>query len=332
MRGIGRLGALGLEARVRCTGPFNQRSQRRSWSSSSSCAASSSGSPQPPKPPSSPSTGSLFSSGPSRQLIASAALGGGALGAIAGVFVSNATKNGKDGDEVEHQGGKAVKSKQSEMRRLSSLRQQAIDQEMEQSTSPVSAKDAPWYGDVGRGMTKILDAATLLESDHPFLEDDHMFSAFLARGIINDIEGFYSKSSKEFSAVVALGNDVSGYAGIVHGGLTAAIFDEVFGGLLFCLKTKHLSLNPTHYMPSFTVNLEVDYRSRIRAGSTVLCRAWVDRAEGRKIVMKAEMKDGPDGVVYAESQAIFVRPKVTSFAADALRWIRQLAFKTPDSC
>lgn len=341
MRGIGRLGALGLEARVRCTGPFQHRhSQRQSSSSSSSslnsstsCAASSSGSPQPHKPPSNPSTGSLLSSGPSRQLIATAALGGGALGAIAGAFVSNATKNGQKGDEAEHRGLQAVKSNQGEMRRLSSLRQQAIDQELEQSTSPVSAKDAPWYHDVGRGMTKILDAATLLQSDHPFLEDDHMFSAFLARGIINDIEGFYSKSPKEFKAVVALGNDVSGYAGIVHGGLTAAIFDEVFGGLLFCLKTKHLSLNPTHYLPSFTVNLQVDYRSRIRAGSTVLCRAWVHRAEGRKIIMKAEMKDGPNGVVYAESQAIFVRPKMLSFAADVLRWIRQRAFKSsPDSC
>ena len=325
MRGMRRLGALGLGARMRCTGPFHQRHRQ-----SSPCASSSSGSPQPPKPPSSPSTASLLSSGPSRQLVATAALGGGTLGAIAGIFVGNVmnAKNGSDSGDVENRGGTARSSKQSEMRRLSSLRQQAIDQELEQSsTPPVSAKDAPWYREVKAGKTKILDAATLLQSDHPFLEDDHMFSAFLARGIINDIEGFYGQQSKEFSAVVALGKDVSGYAGIVHGGLTAAIFDEVFGGLLFCLKTRHLSVNPTHYMPSFTVNLQVDYRSRIRAGSTVLCRAWVDRAEGRKLIMKAEMKDGPDGVVFAESQAIFVRPKMTSFALDVLRWIRQRAFK-----
>ena len=181
MRGMRRLGALGLDAHVRSVGPYRIRQ------SSSKCAASSSGSPQPPTPSSSagPST-----SAPSRQLIAAAALGGGALGAIAGVVASNAAKNGED-LESEGRGGATRKSRQSEMRRLSLLRQQAIDQEQEQSTSPVrSARDVPWYGEVAKGMRRILDAATLLQSEHPFLEDDHMFSAFLARGIINDIEGY----------------------------------------------------------------------------------------------------------------------------------------------
>jgi len=115
-------------------------------------------------------------------------------------------------------GGRA--SRDSDERRIKRLRQRAIDQEQEQSTSsPVhSARDVPWYAEVvATSGEKILDAATLLQSDHPFLEDDHMFSAFLARGIINDIEGYYSKSERTFTAVVALGQDVSGYAGIVHG-------------------------------------------------------------------------------------------------------------------
>ena len=265
-------------------------------------------------------------------------------------------------------GGRA--SRDSDERRIKRLRQRAIDQEQEQSTSsPVhSARDVPWYAEVvATSGEKILDAATLLQSDHPFLEDDHMFSAFLARGIINDIEGYYSKSERTFTAVVALGQDVSGYAGIVHGvyldistsrhldismsmsrcryldrhldrrsplsfarslalacapgGLTAAIFDEVFGGLLFCLKTKHLSVDPTHYLPSFTVNLVVDYRTQIRAGSTVLCRACVDRVEGRKLYMRAELLDGPAGRVYAESTSIFVRPRMSRVAAEAGKWL-----------
>lgn len=236
-------------------------------------------------------------------------MGGGVIGAAAGFVVSNT-----------QQVAQPTERQQSELQRLNSLRQRAIQQEQEQSTSsPVhSAGDVPWYSRIAEDaeLMKILDADTLLQSNHPFLEDDHMFSAFLARGIINDIEGYYSRSAQEFNAIVALGKDVSGYAGIVHGGLTAAIFDEVFGGLLFCLKTKHLSLNPTHYIPSFTVNLEVNYKSKIKAGSTVLCRAFVDRVEGRKLYMRAELRDGPDGKVYAESSAIFVRPKLTRFAAD----------------
>jgi acyl-coenzyme A thioesterase PaaI-like protein len=246
-----------------------------------------------------------------RQLI-TAGLGGGVIGSIAGLAVGHKRQESTASKREEEQ-------QRSELQRLKSLRKRAIEQEQEQSSVPVhSARDAPWYATVSENPdhTKILDAATLLQSDHPFLEDDHMFSAFLARGIINDIEGYYNKGAKEFNAVVALGKDVSGYAGIVHGGLTAAIFDEVFGGLLFCTKTRHLKLNLLDYIPSFTVNLEVNYQRRISAGSTVLCRAWVDRIEGRKLFMRAELRDGPEGKVYAESKAIFVRPRLTSLFAD----------------
>ena len=312
MRGMRRIGALGLRAGQIRTKLFTTRRSSSLSASNSNNVPGWSGSSSPIASSVSPASRHLITAG----------IVGGALGAAAGLFIGHATER----DEAQTDLTATTTTKdETDLRRLSSLRQRAIDQEQEHSTSsPVhSARDVPWYAEVASDatLTKILDAATLLQSDHPFLEDDHMFSAFLARGIINDIEGYYSRSAQEFTAIVALGQDVSGYAGIVHGGLTAAIFDEVFGGLLFCLKTKHISIDPTHYIPSFTVNLQVDYRNRIRAGSTVLCRAYVDRVEGRKLFMRAELKDGPEGTVYATSTAIFVRPKVARFVMDVARFL-----------
>ena len=112
------------------------------------------------------------------------------------------------------------------------------------------------------------------------------FSAFIARGIINDIEGYYVPQDKKFNAVVALGKEVAGFPRIVHGGLTAAIFDEAFGGLLFSLK-KSGALK--FLGPAYTVQLEVSYKSKISADSTILCSARLDKVEGRKLWMTATM-------------------------------------------
>lgn len=95
-----------------------------------------------------------------------------------------------------------------------------------------------WAHDIASepGTVRIFTAEELLAEENPYLEDDHMFSAFIQKGIIADMEGYYQPSRKQFSAVVALGYEVAGFPRVVHGGLTAAIFDEIFGGLLFSLK------------------------------------------------------------------------------------------------
>ncbi len=50
--------------------------------------------------------------------------------------------------------------------------------------------------------------------------------------------------------MVSLGREVCGFPRIVHGGLTAAIIDESFGGLLFALKQSR-ALN--FWGPAYTV-------------------------------------------------------------------------------
>lgn len=188
---------------------------------------------------------------------------------------------------------------------------------------PHGCSDVEWYNDVvsEKGSRKVLSADDLLQEKHPILEDDHMFSAFVARGLINDIEGYFIRDKKEFKAIVALGREVAGFPRIVHGGLTAAIFDEVFGGLLFCLKSNASGINILDRLPSYTVSLEVAYKSKIAADSTVLCTATVDKVEGRKMYMTAELRDGPNGKVYATSKALFVRPRLSKFVIDLSKYL-----------
>ena len=106
---------------------------------------------------------------------------------------------------------------------------------------------------------------------------------------------------------------------MVHGGLTAAIFDEVFGGLLFSLK-KDGNIK-TSWGPSYTVALEVAYKAKIPAGSTILCTAELESIQGRKMWFQATMRDGPDGKEYATARALFVSPKPHKMALDVVKYV-----------
>lgn len=148
-----------------------------------------------------------------------------------------------------------------------------------------------------------------------------MFSAFLSKGILRDLRGYYDSVDKRWHSVVALGLEVCGFPRVVHGGLTAAVFDESFGGLLFALK-KDKAL--PFYGHAYTVQLDVTYKARVPAGKTLLCSAEVERSEGRKLWMHAQLRDGPEGKVYATARALFVAPKPTrAFIESALYEVRK---------
>lgn len=155
---------------------------------------------------------------------------------------------------------------------------------------------------------RVMDASMLLEDSHPILQDDHLFSDLLAQGTLQDLTGYFNSQQQRFYAVISLGRAVCGFPRIVHGGLTAAIIDETLGGLMFALKQSSAIQLPG---PMFTVQLEVTYKQKIDASaqSAVLCTAEVESLEGRKLWMKATVRDGPEGTVFASARALFVSPK-----------------------
>jgi acyl-coenzyme A thioesterase PaaI-like protein len=103
--------------------------------------------------------------------------------------------------------------------------------------------------------------------------------------------------SPEAKVAFNLGTKVCGHRGIVHGGLTATLIDEVSGASAF-----------SSIGPCFTANLNVDYKKPLKAECWILLRSYVTRIEGRKAWIETIVEDG-DGIIYAKGTALFVRPR-----------------------
>ncbi len=113
--------------------------------------------------------------------------------------------------------------------------------------------------------------------------------------------------------------EVCGYPYTVHGGLTAAIVDETFGGLMFNIwRSGDLGFS----LPAVTARLEVDYCNRLPQNSVVRCRTKLEelgKREGRSFWMEAELCDQSGAITYATARACFVSP---SWSRSAIKWIK----------
>lgn len=153
-------------------------------------------------------------------------------------------------------------------------------------------------------------------------------------GQILELRCFYDQEERKFHSVVVLGKDVCGFPQTVHGGLTAAIVDETFGGLGVGLwKAGVLGFRPPAYTARLEVSkayhssnrieisavfsvlsivlslLQVDYKKKIPAGAVILCTTELEKAEDRKLWMTAKVTNG-SGMVYATARALFVAPRL----------------------
>ncbi|KAK9812857.1 hypothetical protein WJX72_004768 [[Myrmecia] bisecta] len=136
--------------------------------------------------------------------------------------------------------------------------------------------------------------------------------------MVRDLSCFYDTKQQRVDCVIQLGSDVCGYPRVLHGGLTAAIFDESFGFLFFALK-KQRAL--PFWGPAYTAHLEVNYKAKIQAGRLLLCTTEVESIDGRKVWMKAVMRDGPNGKVYATARALFVAPRPQKLVQDGYKYV-----------
>jgi acyl-coenzyme A thioesterase PaaI-like protein len=92
-----------------------------------------------------------------------------------------------------------------------------------------------------------------------------------------------------------------GGPGLVHGGATAAFFDDLIGFVPM-----------THMRPAVTANLSVDYRKPIPLGVTIRGEAWLSRSEGRKLWCEA-VGYAPDGTILVEVTALFLEVPAEHF-------------------
>ena len=99
------------------------------------------------------------------------------------------------------------------------------------------------------------------------------------------------------TSTFSLGAAYEGPPGCLHGGIVAAILDQVLG-----------SAPARIGMPGLTGYLNTTYRRPTLLGVEHVCRAWIDRVEGWKIFARGDILDPQDRVT-AEAEALFVVPK-----------------------
>ena len=88
-----------------------------------------------------------------------------------------------------------------------------------------------------------------------------------------------------------------GAPGFAHGGALATALDDTLGTLLVLLGR-----------PAVTARLEVNFRRPAFLGRPFALEAWVDRVNGRKLHLCAELRDGADVIADAEALFLEVEP------------------------
>jgi acyl-coenzyme A thioesterase PaaI-like protein len=96
-----------------------------------------------------------------------------------------------------------------------------------------------------------------------------------------------------------LGAGHEGPPGLVHGGVTAMILDQLLGDAAAAAGT-----------PGMTGRLTVHYRRPTPLGELAF-EAWTERVEGRKSFVRGQVT-GPDGTVTVEAEALFILPRWAS--------------------
>ena len=88
--------------------------------------------------------------------------------------------------------------------------------------------------------------------------------------------------------------DLQGYAGIVHGGMTALVLDEVMGNLLWTLKR-----------PSVTAQMSVRFLKPAYVGEKIHCQAHLKEEKGR--VLHVEAVATRAGQKIAQASGVYIR-------------------------
>ncbi|RYP30071.1 hypothetical protein DL767_006422 [Monosporascus sp. MG133] len=108
----------------------------------------------------------------------------------------------------------------------------------------------------------------------------------------------------ELKALVALGEGVTGFPGVLHGGAASAIFDEVLGMLIDVNHERGVRVLSGIYV---TASLKTSFLRPVPAApGAVLVVARLAGLGGRKLVVEGTMRD-EHGTVLARAEAVFVR-------------------------
>lgn len=86
-----------------------------------------------------------------------------------------------------------------------------------------------------------------------------------------------------------------GYPGIMHGGVTCVIFDEAM----------YHAIEPLG-VDAVTLTMTVDYRGPGLEGHRLICEAWIEKHQGRKLEVVSTIVDAITTRVVAEARGTYL--------------------------
>lgn len=107
---------------------------------------------------------------------------------------------------------------------------------------------------------------------------------------------FYETQPGEVVVEYTVPEQYQGYPGVVHGGVVAAMLDEVTGRV-------HMGGNPPRFM--FTAKLEVRYHKNVPIGKPLRIVGQAGKSKERTAMASGKIF-GPDGDLLAEADALLV--------------------------
>ncbi|KHN98965.1 thioesterase family protein [Metarhizium album ARSEF 1941] len=94
----------------------------------------------------------------------------------------------------------------------------------------------------------------------------------------------------------AVGDGLSGYRDIVHGGMTMTMADESMGTVNE-INTALGKYGLVHKLSSLTASLEIKFLRPVPAPGVVWVTSWTESIQGRKTKVRCEVKDGQAAVL-----------------------------------
>ncbi|KAM5347890.1 hypothetical protein ACJ41O_007714 [Fusarium nematophilum] len=116
-----------------------------------------------------------------------------------------------------------------------------------------------------------------------------------------------SRSITEAITLVSVGDGVSGYPGVVHGGFVASLLDESMG-MVFELNSALRKEARAFTTPNVTGGLDVTFLRPVPTNSVLRITATVEEVDGRKTRIRSEITD-ENGDVLAKCASRWVALK-----------------------
>ena len=137
----------------------------------------------------------------------------------------------------------------------------------------------------------------------PTYVSDWDFKMAIRELIQNGIDQQATNSKCTFSMEFVPNENMSGLDGIMHGGFSLMIMDEV---MFYAVESYEID--------SVTLNSNVDFKSPAILGHTLTAEAWVAKRDGRKLFVEGELRDGDTVVV--TSKGLYYEMDMSSFLPD----------------